>query len=416
MKLKYKYTITLLACIFFLIPEAYSQTSSPYSRIGIGDIYYAYSARKLGMGQLGVADAESNFISFYNPAALYNLKRTRLEFNLNYHGRFLSDNNISAYYGKAVFGGFMFAFPASEKYGIGIVGGIIPYSNVSYDVVNSVQAAGEDYKTAYQGKGGLSRIFFGSSYKLPFDLSIGATFDYYFGDIEYISSLNFQNGNTEGAQFTNKYRPKGIGTTLGLISPDLAGVLNLSSITDFRFGLSYNYISDLKTDTALTSVTVLRTDTLASGIVDMKIPGRITAGLSFILNKKYLLSLDYAFQPWENYSFNNKTFSNLRNASKISAGFEFRPERVLGSSFWEQIIWRAGLSFEQTQYFVNNVGINQYSISGGLSAPISSANTLDLGIQYAMRGATDPGLFKENILKLYFTISLGDIWFIREEK
>ena len=80
------------------------------------------------------------------------------------------------------------------------------------------------------------------------------------------------------------------------------------------------------------------------------------------------------------------------------------------------IIWRAGLSFEQTQYLVNNEGINQYSISGGFSLPVSTANTLDLGLQYAIRGTTDPGLYKENILKLYFTISLGDIWFIREEK
>ncbi len=416
MKLNNKYLFLVLALILVLIPEAYPQTSSPYSRLGMGDIEYAWSARKLGMGGLGVADAEENFISFYNPAALYNLRRTRIEFNLNYHGSFLSGNDLSTYYAKAKFGGFMFAVPVSNRYGIGAVAGIVPVSNVSYDVQDRVESANGDYLTSYQGKGGLSKIFFGGSYKLPFDLSIGAAFDYYFGNIDYSSSITFVDETSADAQYTNEYRPKGIGTTLGVISPDLSGLLNLEEITDFRIGLVYNYLSSLRTDTVLVSRSTLGTDTVSTGIVDMKVPGRISAGLSFVLNKKYLLSLDYVFQAWEKFSFNLKTFKNLRNMSKISAGFEYTPQKVLGSSFWEQIIWRAGLSFEKTQYFINDEGINQYSVSGGFSLPVSTANTLDLGLQYAMRGSNNPGLFKENILKLYLTVSLGDIWFIREEK
>ncbi len=402
--------------MLLLTPEIYSQSSSPYSRIGIGDMLYAQSARKLGMGQLGSADAEKNFISFYNPAALYQLKRTRIEFNLNYHGSFLSGDNVSAYYAKAEFGGFSIAFPISERYGIGAAGGLIPYSNVSYDVESSSVTSISSYTTAYKGKGGLSKLFIGSSYRLPFDLSIGATFDYYFGNIDYTSSITFSDQSNADAIYTNEYRPKGLGSTVGLLSPDLAAAFDMNGITNFRFGLSYNYISNLKTDTVLTSSTTLGTDTVTTGIVNMKIPGRISAGLSFVVNKKYLLTFDYAIQAWEKYTFNNKGSENLRNSSKISAGFEYTPQISLGTSFWEQIIWRAGLSFEQTQYLVNNEGINQYSVSGGFSLPLSTANTLDLGLQYAIRGANDPGLYKENILKAYLTISLGDIWFIREEK
>ncbi len=398
------------------MPEIYSQSSSPYSRIGIGDILYAQSARKLGMGQLGTADAEQNFISFYNPAALYNLKRTRIEFNVNYHGSFLSGDNVSAYYAKAEFGGFSLAFPISERYGIGAAVGLSPYSNVSYDVESSSQSLIGSYNTAYKGKGGLSKLFVGSSYKMPFDLGIGATLDYYFGNIDYTSSLTFPDQSNADAQYTNEYRPKGLGSTLGLLSPDLASAFGMDGITNFRFGISYNYIADLRTDTVLTSSSTLGTDTVTTGIVNMKIPGRVSAGLSFVVNKKYLLTLDYAFQQWEKYTFNGRTQANLRNSSKMSAGFEYTPQISPGTTFWEQIIWRAGLSFEQTQYLVNNDGINQYSVSGGFSLPLSTANTLDLGLQYAIRGTNDPGLYKENIIKAYLTVSLGDIWFIREEK
>jgi hypothetical protein len=415
MQLKKYILISVISFLVFSV-DAIAQTSSPFSRIGIGDIVYANSARKLGMGQLSVADAQSNFISFYNPAGLFNLKRTRIEFSLNYSGSFLSGDNLSTYYAKTEFTGFMFAFPISNKYGIGAVTGLVPYSNVSYKVVNPVQTTNGDYQTTYQGKGGLSKLFLGSSYKLPFDLVIGATLDYYFGNIDYASSIHFLDATNADAQYTDEYRPKGLGTTLGIISPDLSGMFNSNLLTNLRIGFTYNYFSQLKTDSVLTSSTTLGQDTVSTGIVNMKIPGRLAAGLSFVLNNRYLLSLDYALQNWEKYSFNGLTSSNLRNASKMSLGFEFTPEQKLGASFWEQIIWRTGLSYEQTQYLVNNKGINQYSVSGGLSLPITTANTLDLGLQYAMRGASDPGLYKENIIRLSLTFSLGDIWFIREEK
>jgi hypothetical protein len=106
----------------------------------------------------------------------------------------------------------------------------------------------------------------------------------------------------------------------------------------------------------------------------------------------------------------------------VSAGVEYRATRELGSNFWDQIILRGGLSYEQTQYFVdpNNTGtrtgINQFSVFGGFSLPLSYANTIDIGLQYTSRGTTDASLIKENGFRIAFGISLGDIWFLRDEK
>lgn len=399
--------------VIFFFSDILAQ-SSPYTRIGIGDVYYANSARKLGMGQISIADAEENFISYYNPAGLFKLKRARIEFNFGYNGSFLSNNSLSNYSGNGEFTGFMFAVPVSTAYGIGAIVGLIPYSIVRYDVVNEIHASDGDYETSYQGRGGLSKLFLGSSYKLPFDLVIGATFDYYFGNIDYTSSINFIDQTNANTTYINEYRPKGVGSTVGLISPDLSSISGINGISNFRIGLTYDYISDLKTDTVLTSKTTLGTDTVAIGIVNMKIPGRLTAGLSFVLNRTYLFSLDYATQQWENYSFNNAGFRSLRNSSKFSLGFEYRPDIKPGATFWQQVLWRGGLSYEQKQYLINGNGINQYSVSGGLSIPITQANTMDFGLSYAMQAATSD--FKENTLKLYVTFSLGDIWFVREEK
>jgi len=106
----------------------------------------------------------------------------------------------------------------------------------------------------------------------------------------------------------------------------------------------------------------------------------------------------------------------MRNMMMLSAGFEYRPLKELGISYMNMIILRGGLSYEQTPYIINNIGINQYSVYGGCSIPLSQGNTIDIGLQYSIRGHVDNSLIKENDLKLAVGISLGDIWFLRDEK
>ena len=405
--------------LFLLSVPLFAQGLSPYTRIGIGDLEYYNTARMLGMGQLGTSLAFKHSLSIINPAGWYRLNTTRLETGVDYNGNFISDNSGSGYYGDARFSGFTFSFPVSTTYGVGVAMGIVPYSRVNYDLSQTpieFSQSSDMYTISYKGTGGLSKTFIGSSYKLPFDLVIGATLDYYFGDFNFTSVVTPSNPNDISTTFERTYRSGGLGSTFGIISPDIAPLFSSDKIADFRVGLSVNYISNLKTDTLLTSSSSVRTDTMASGSVLMKIPPRISAGFSFVFNQNYLLSFDIASQAWKNFAFNGAETGNLRNASKISAGLEYEPTRGVGSSFWEQIVWRAGLSYDQTQYVINGSGINQFSVAGGFSLPLSYANTLDIGLQYSMRGSSDFGVVKEHTIKLDLGLSLGEIWFIRTER
>jgi hypothetical protein len=254
---------------------------------------------------------------------------------------------------------------------------------------------------------------------LPFNLSLGATLDYYFGSLNYTAVSNFTSSNNISTQYNTAYEPSGLGTTVGLITPDISTLFNSKSISNFKLGLAVNYIKGLSTDTLYTSYSSARsagTDTIGMGTATMKIPVRLSAGLSFTLSQRYLLTFDAASQAWSNYTFNNTKVPDLRNSLLLSAGFEFRPKQELGASVWEQIIWRAGLSYEQTQYEINNVGINQYSVSGGFSFPLSYANTIDFAIQYGIRGTTESNLVKENFIKINFGLSLGELWFLRRNQ
>jgi hypothetical protein len=89
--------------LFCLIVPIHGQSGSSYTRLGLGDIEYSYSSRRLGMGQLGVSVADADFINSLNPAGWYLLSKTRVEFGINYNGTFVSDDNLKKYFGEAEF-------------------------------------------------------------------------------------------------------------------------------------------------------------------------------------------------------------------------------------------------------------------------------------------------------------------------
>jgi hypothetical protein len=193
----------------------------------------------------------------------------------------------------------------------------------------------------------------------------------------------------------------------------MSKILNSGSLSDIRLGVAVSFSSTLKADTSLIISSSLLTDTVFNSSIDILLPYRVAAGASFVLNKKYLFSLDYLFQPWSKYALNGKTSAYMRNSYKVSAGFEYRPVKETGQSFWEQVMLRLGLTYEQTQYYINGQGINEYSVMGGISLPLSYANTLDFSLAYSIRGTNDFNLFKEKIIRLTGSVSLGELWFLR---
>jgi len=295
---------------------------------------------------------------------------------------------------------------------------LLPYSRVSYEAVKVYPAENviPSYKLLYEGKGGLSKLFIGSSVFLPLDFSAGVTLDYYFGNQNYISTIEFDESDYINTTYENLRSSTGFGTTFGLISSNLAKAINLENLTDLRIGLAYNYVGNLNTDTLFTQTSLFLVDTVAISNTEMKIPARFTGGISFVLQDSYCFNLDYMFQPMSKYKFNNKADINLKDAARYSAAFEYKPKKSVGMTELEQMVWRFGLSYEQTQYVFNGKDINQFSVYGGFSYPLGIDNTLDLAIEYSNRGTTENNLLNENAIKIYLGISFGELWFLTFDK
>jgi hypothetical protein len=396
---------------------------SVYSRYGVGYIENTHSGRRLGMGGLGIAVADANYINFLNPAGWYKLQHTRIELGFTYDGIQLDDGEQQAKHSDASLSGLTLGFPVDREYGIALSFGLVPVTTVSYDVVGSESynlnvELEDDYQVDYSGKGGISQVYLGLSYKTPFDVIIGASYEYFVGKIEYSTALTFEDSEVfTDVEYSSSKRYYGPGATFGLISNDFAELFGMENIKDFRIGLMYTIYSDLNTDTTLSSTSIAGVLEHDDGTVKTEIPGRIGAGVSLTWNKNYLFLLDYLYQPWSNYRFNGQYDINLKDQHRISFGFEYRnTEKRSTDGFWEQFDLRGGLSFEDSQYEVFGENIRQYMAHFGFSFPIGDFNTVDIGLAYGIRGKTESNLVKEDIFRGTVSVSLGELWFVRQER
>jgi len=398
--------------------EIFSSGGSLYSRYGLGDIYNDYSARRFGMGGLGIALSDKDYLNYLNPASLADLQLVRFETGVIYTGENLKDNSSSTFNSNSFFSGFMIGLPIQHDLGITANFGVVPVTNVHY----AVKESGTDtnfnaYSKNYSGEGGISKLFLSTSCKLPLDFSLGVSFDYYTGKIDYNSGVAFDSTlYFSDASFSKQYSYHGVGYTVGLISADISKLLGISVVKNFRLGLTYTSSVPLHCDSIVSLVGTTGTYETALGTSTVNLPYKLGAGAAFVLFNNYQFTLDYLYQPYTQLTFGGVPYPYMQDYKKMGLGFEYRNQNARMTSFWDQVMLRGGISYEQSQYIINGTSINQVSVYTGASLPIGLDNTLDLGLQYGRRGTTDNSLVQENIFNFSVSFSFGDLWFVRSER
>ncbi|MGK9477178.1 hypothetical protein [Melioribacter sp. OK-6-Me] len=405
--------------IILILPFiSHASGGSVYSRFGIGDLFFSYDARRMSIGELGIALKDIDYLSSINPAGWSALKFTRFETGVVYHGNNIASNSSSVYHSDLIIPGFMLGFPVYQKYGMSLVAGIVPYSNVDYKlrVVTDSSIVG-GYTTDYEGKGGISKVMIGGTYQLPSGTALGFSLDYYNGKISRTTSIDFtSNEDLINGSFSDEYSYIAAGLTIGAISQNLSKVLGMNIFSDLRLGAFYSSPVNVKVDSVNSATTVIGTVTSSEGTISEKFPVRYGAGISFLLKNDYRILVDYFHQSFSDFTHNNLRSDVMQDINKYSLGFEYRKSDVRSSRFWELVMLRLGLSYEQSQYKINGEGINQISIYTGFSIPLDVANRLDFAFQYGRRGTKDNNLLLENIYKFSVSLSIGEIWFIRQDR
>ncbi len=396
----------------------FASGGSVYSRFGLGDVVYNFSTRRFGMGNLGLAVIDRNFVSGVNPASWSGINLTRLEAAISFVGNNISDANSSFNRRATYFNGVSFAVPIQRDYGIVASFGVLPFSKVNYNVTESFKSTMVgDYSEELKGDGGVSKLFIGATYKIPFGFSLGATLEYYFGKIEYYSNLIFPDTSSfRSVGYVQRKSYMGFGATFGIISPDLNKNLGLKNFENIRVGILFSPGSKINTDTTISTNNLVGGNTIANGLTKTEIPMRFGSGISFVFNQNYLVVADYLQQNWSNYKFANESEKYLSSAFKISFGIEHFNRTTPFSPFWEQVRYRFGLSYQKTPYRILGKDIYQYDISAGISFPMGVGNSIDLGVLAGMRGKKEGSLLKEKFVEARISLSFGERWFIRRNR
>lgn len=410
--------IFFLSFIIFLgsFHISYSQDEefsygSPYTMFGLGDNVYYNNNRIESMGIYGVA-LNGGSINSLNPAANSRLTNTLASIGFKYKFFKSSDdiNTLETKTGNA--NGFNLGIPIDKGLGWSLNIGFNPLYEVNYKVTNNVMQGEVPATVTYAGMGGLTRINGGMSFAGIKPVSIGFEYNYAFGNLKKLSTLDFNNEN-----FVNGYRRsennlqgsffkaglmidlKQLFDKLPMEFLNLGFVfqskLNLSSKSDFIYGSSIGF------------------DTTNIENPDMEVPLAFGAGISGKFGRQVILSADIWMQQWSEFKSGGVGQASLQNSLRAGLGFEVSPPPSSDRTFFENKYYRGGVFYEKSQYNINGNSVNGFGVSLGIGIPFTRYNTIDIGASYLTRGKTSDGLVKDNQLKISAGVTIGELWFLR---
>ena len=408
--------------LFFLIITgevslAQQTTSSPYSRFGMGDLNSQFSSVFNSLGGGGYAINDSKIINPFSPASYSSYQSNSFLFSTGINNetidiQSLTDNqtvnNLSLSH-------ILFGFPLTKK--IGSSFGIIPFSSIGYSMQNRDDIFGADM--LYDGDGGISKVYFGSSLELHQNLSVGANASYLFGGLNRRKRLVFDDETIFNSRSNSLINIKGIYYEFGAVfskkiddnNSQISISINTSNNTNVdakRTNLvetfEYSGTNEIVKDTFVNSV--------EKG--SMILPKYTNLGLAYSLDK-WLFVFDYSTQNWSDYELFEESDS-LINSQRISGGLQYTPDISSVNQFYKRCHYRVGLALNTTPLQINNTQLEDKSISFGIGIPIKkNKSTYDISLILGQRGTTSNNLLKENYVKIGLTMSFEGIWFVKQK-
>jgi len=408
--------------LFFLIITgevslAQQTTSSPYSRFGLGDLNAQFSSVFNSLGGGGYAINDSKIINPFSPASYSSYQSNSFLFSTGINNetidiQSLTDNqtvnNLSLSH-------ILFGFPLTKK--IGSSFGIIPFSSIGYSMQNRDDIFGADM--LYDGDGGISKVYFGSSLELHQNLSVGANASYLFGGLNRRKRLVFDDETIFNSRSNSLINIKGIYYEFGAVFSKKIDDNNS------RISISINTSNNTNVDAKRTNLVEtfeysgtneIVKDTFVNSVEkgSMILPKYTNLGLAYSLDK-WLFVFDYSTQNWSDYELFEESDS-LTNSQRISGGLQYTPDISSVNQFYKRCHYRVGLALNTTPLQINNTQLEDKSISFGIGIPIKkNKSTYDISLILGQRGTTSNNLLKENYVKIGLSMSFEGIWFVKQK-
>ncbi len=402
----------LIVGLFLLIAGsvlAQEGTTSPYSFYGIGSLKFRGTAESRSMGGVGIF-SDSIHLNLQNPAAYSRLQLVNYSVGGSIQATTQKAGDESQNVSTTSLDYLAMGIPMG-KFGMGF--GLLPYTSVGYQFYSELP----DGRTEYTGHGGLNKTFLSLGYQVTPELSLGAEVNYNFGKIE--NTATTQKSHLQyGTRVFNSSELRGFSFNVGAIYKRMITQnLELSGAVTYTPGTNFKSDNNRK----VSSVSVLPTGIYPVDEREVEVanteftfPSQFTIGAGISKPKYWAIGAEYTNQQTSNFSNRFFTIENVtyKNASKFRLGGYYIPNYNSFGNYFERIVYRAGIRYEQTGLSVENHDINEFGISFGLGFPVGRLfSNINIGFEVGKRGTTDFGLIQENFFNTFLSFSLNDRWF-----
>ncbi len=392
---------------------AQSRTSSPYSFFGLGQETFKGTIENRSMGSM-LTYADSVHINLRNPAAYGRLRLTTYTIGGVHTETWASTENDNDTYDATTIEYVSIGIPVGRRTAFGF--GLIPFNSVGYEIGN---ISPTNY-TRFTGEGSINRAYFSLGYQLLDALSLGAEFRYNFGEETNSSSVAI-NTVQFGTNETNETDFSGVSYNFGLHFQKM-----ISDDMELQASAVYSPESDLnaKSERNLSSFflrqdlteSIVNTQVTETSNEDVKLPSELTLGIGLGKPLKWNIGLEYVQKG--SSSLTDRTFvpqnATFTDANIIRAGGFYIPNYNSITSYWDRVVYRGGVRYEELGLELRGENITEFGISFGLGLPVGRSNAFsnaNIGFEYGQRGTTDAGLIKEDFFSISIGLSLNDRWF-----
>lgn len=421
----------LLPAILMIVSlSAFGQAArSPFSTLGVGEIFGSALIQNQGIGGTGVAQPQFWSVNNQNPALLINNYFTTFQAGALVESRSFANDSASQ---KSVDGNLNYlvtAFPVmrSKKdpnlmFWTTSVS-LLPFSKVNYKLIyiDSIQGAPDNaLLTVEAGSGGLSQVSWANGFRITRGLSVGLKASYVFGSTisDYANTLTVSDQSTPFiVAIRDQTYMKDFMFTGGLA---YARDSLFSSDIRVNFGLTYAFAAELNTNKTtvqqrrLSTQTPITSDTLVYNKGVVNIPSALTVG--FALNKgvDWAFATEFSMQDWSKFESVNEEDEGLVKSWRVSIGGEITPDQTAFKNYLKRVTYRMGGSFEKTPYAIYGTQLNDYGINFGFSLP-AGRSSIDTAFRFGKRGNKSETVVEETYFKIFFGITFVDQWFHRRK-
>ncbi len=408
-----------------------NNTTSPFSRFGLGVLNHYGYGRTSAMGGASIGSRHEVQTNSSNPASYNSIDSLSFVFDFGLDGTIskYQSNSGTMKANDINFRYFSLSFPVNKW--IGAAMGVQPFSDMGYTEVfnEDITNVGTVYHN-YTGEGSSTKSFFGLSL-MPFKgLSLGANLNYIFGRMNQNSVVSYSDAtlyylsrreSTRLSDFTLSYGlqydyelKKNQFLTLGVTFETQSNLSAFHSLDTYK-ALTYG-----------TSSSSASIDSIPETKGNIVLPSTIGVGLSYNKLNKLEINADYYYAGWSKSTFFGSSDQLLTDQSRISAGFEYTPEAFSIRSYVKRIKYRAGFHFENsylqladpksTDANAAKHQIKEFGVSFGAGLPFpKSKSTANFAFEFGKQGTTDYNLAKNNYMKLSVYLNLYDYWFVKRK-